>query len=101
MFCLVNAKPVTEIDALSILFGVQAHLVASGGVGGSEGAVVLVTQGDESAMKATVALIESIKGEKPVAGLKNVCESCRYSCRFAGMQEAELPAWVRDGYVAQ
>lgn len=100
MFCVVNAKAVTEIEAFKILFGVQTKLVASGGVGGSEGAVVLVMTGDESAVKAAMALVESIKGEKPVAGLKNVCETCRYACRFAGVAESELPAWV-SGAAAQ
>lgn len=100
MFCLVNAKAVTEIEAFKILFGVETKMVASGGVGGSEGAVVLVMMGDESAVKAAMALVESIKGEKRVAGLKSVCETCRYACRFAGMAESDLPAWVR-GEVAQ
>jgi hypothetical protein len=94
MFCLVNAKAVTEIEALKILFGVEARHVASGGVGGSEGAVVIVAMGEDAKVKAAVELVESIKGEKPVAGLKNACESCRAGCRFAGTKEADLPAWV-------
>ncbi|HEX9006536.1 MAG TPA: hypothetical protein VF889_04540 [Bacteroidota bacterium] len=100
MFCLVNAKVVTEIEALRILFGVEAKMVASGGVGGSEGAVVLAVNGDDSAVRATTALVEAIKGEQPVKGLKAVCEKCRYACRFAGTKEADLPAWVR-GVAAQ
>ncbi len=100
MFCLVNAKVVTELEALKIMFGVEARLVAAGGVGGSEGAVVLVVTGEDNAVKAALSLVESIKGEKPMAGLKNVCETCRYACRFKGTKEADLPAWLRDGYAA-
>jgi hypothetical protein len=95
MFCLTNAIPVTEIEALKILSGVEAKHVASGGVGGSEGAVVMVVMGEDARVKAAIDLVEGIKGEKRVAGLKNVCEPCRYACKFAGWKEAELPAWVR------
>ncbi len=100
MFCLVNARVVTEIEALKILFRVESKHVASGGVGGSEGAVLLVVMGEEANVKGAIALVESIKGEKPVAGIKNVCESCRYACRYAGWREADLPAWVRGQVTA-
>jgi len=95
MYCLVKAKPVTEIEALRILFGVEAKHVASGGIGGTEGAVVLVVMGEEARVKAAISLVESIKGEKPLAPLKGTCATCRYACRFAGKQEAELPAWLQ------
>ena len=95
MYCLVKAKVVTEIQALRILFGVEAKHVASGGVGGSEGAVVLVMMGEESKVKEAIALIESIKGEKALRPLKGTCATCEYACRFAGMQEADLPAWLQ------
>jgi hypothetical protein len=42
---LSGAKVVTEIEALKILAGVEAFHVASGGSGGSEGAVTLVAEG--------------------------------------------------------
>ncbi len=38
---------VTEIEALGILAGVEARHIASGGIGGSEGAVVLLLEGTE------------------------------------------------------
>ena len=41
------ALVVTEIEALGILAGVDARHVASGGIGGSEGAVVLLIEGTE------------------------------------------------------
>ena len=101
MFCLVNARAVTEIEALRILFGVDVKHVASGGVGGSQGAVVLVMMGEDAKVKSAIELVEGIKGEKPVAGMKNVCESCRYACKFAGWKEADLPAWVRGQAAAE
>ena len=95
MFCLTNATPVTEIEALRILCGVEAKHIASGGIGGSEGSVVLAIMGEDANVKAAIALVESIKGEKPVASFKGDCETCRYACRFAKTKEADLPAWLQ------
>lgn len=95
MYCLTNTTVVTEIQALKILFGVEAKHIASGGVGGSEGAVVMVMMGEEANVKEAIALIEGIKGEKPVPALKGRCSVCQYACRYAGMEEAQLPAWLQ------
>lgn len=62
---LVKGKIVTEIQALAILFGVNATMVGAGGIGGSEGAVVLVVEGGEADVDKAFAFIKSIKGEKP------------------------------------
>ncbi|MDA1297440.1 MAG: hypothetical protein O3B04_05490 [Chloroflexi bacterium] len=61
---VVNAKVVTEIQALEILTGVTAVHVASGGVAGSEGAVILALTGEEDVVKAAFELAESVKGEE-------------------------------------
>ncbi len=95
IFMLPKAIPVTEIVALKTLFGVEAKHVASGGVGGSEGAVVLIMMGEEAAVKAAIDLLESIKGERPVKGALGECLTCKYACRFRGLREAELPEWLR------
>jgi hypothetical protein len=58
---------VTEIQALAILAGVRATHIASGGVGGSEGAVVLSMEGPEAAVDKAFEIVKSIKGEPPVA----------------------------------
>ncbi|MFC1992927.1 hypothetical protein ACFLV3_03855 [Chloroflexota bacterium] len=58
-------KVVTEIQAFAILTGVRAYHLASGGVGGSEGAVVLALEGDEESIKKAFELAKSIKGEPP------------------------------------
>lgn len=63
---LVKAKVVTEIQALAILFSVSATMVGAGGIGGSEGTVALVVEGDEASVDKAFGLIKSIKGEKPV-----------------------------------
>lgn len=54
---------VTEIQALGLLAGVRARHVAAGGVGGSEGAVVLLIEGYEDGLQKAVAAVEAVKGE--------------------------------------
>ena len=63
---VIMGKVVTEIQALAIFAGVRAYHLASGGVGGSEGAVVLAIEGDEDKVVKAFDLIKSIKGEPPV-----------------------------------
>jgi hypothetical protein len=94
MFLIPNANVVTEIRALKILANVDAKLVAAGGIGGSEGSVVLVAEGAEPGVKKAISLIESIKGEKPVPPLKGLCKKCLYTCKFRGMEEEDLPSWL-------
>ncbi len=62
----ITGKVVTEIQALGVLAGVKAYHVCSGGVGGSEGAVVLSVEGDETHVKKALDLVNSIKNEPPV-----------------------------------
>lgn len=94
MFLLSNANIVTEIRALKILANVNAKLVAAGGIGGSEGSVVLTAEGAEPNVKKAISFVESIKGEKPVPPLKGVCKTCLYNCKFKGMEEEDLPSWL-------
>jgi len=54
---------ITEIEALGILTGVNATLLASGGIAGAEGAVRLLLDGTDEQVEAAVKLVESIKGE--------------------------------------
>lgn len=63
---VVVSKVVTEIQAFAFLAGVRACHIASGGVGGSEGAVVLSLEGDEEKIEKAFELVKSIKGEPPV-----------------------------------
>lgn len=54
---------VTEIQALGLLAGIRARQVAAGGVGGSEGAVVLLLEGSEERLNEAVEVIRQVKGE--------------------------------------
>lgn len=61
----VQGEIITEIEALEILTGVEAHQIGAGGVCGAEGGVWLAVWGTEEQIAATKALVESIQGEPP------------------------------------
>ncbi len=60
---VVNALVVTEIQAIELLTGVTAVHVGSGGVAGSEGAVMLALEGEHDVVLKAFELIGDIKGE--------------------------------------
>ena len=63
---LVEAKAITEIQALAILCGVKAYQLGAGGVAGSEGSVQLAIEGDEDKVNQAFDLCLSLKNEAPV-----------------------------------
>lgn len=54
----------TEIDAIALLTGARAEMVAAGGVGGAEGAVLLALRGSDEQMKAAGKLLNQICHEE-------------------------------------
>jgi len=69
---LVEAKAITEIEALALLFGVNAYQIGAGGVAGSEGSVHLAIEGDEDKVGRAFELCISLKNE-PLVGIPDVC----------------------------
>lgn len=61
---------VTEIEALALLCGVEARLLAAGGVAGAEGAVWLLLDGSREQLDTALALHNELKSE-PNLGLAN------------------------------
>jgi hypothetical protein len=55
----------TELDAIKLLTGAQAHLIAAGGVYGAEGAVWLGIAGTDEQIRAATELIQSVADEPP------------------------------------
>jgi len=55
----------TELEAIELLIGAQAYLVAAGGVYGAEGAVWLGIEGNEEQIEAAAQLIQSLADEPP------------------------------------
>lgn len=66
MFPLSGAEIVTEVEALELLFEVEAVPVSAGGIGGSEGSIGLVVRGPEEEVDRVISLVKSIKGEPPL-----------------------------------
>jgi hypothetical protein len=66
MAVLTGAQLVTEIEALEMLFGVDAWQIASGGIDGSEGAVTIAVEGSQDAVKAAMESAVSLATEPPI-----------------------------------
>ena len=83
LFPCPNGKTITEIDAVNILSSAIAVPVASGGLGGAEGATTLIIKGTEEQVKEAIEFIEQSKGAKlPSLRLSN-CSDCPVPhCRF-------------------
>ncbi|MCX6674028.1 MAG: hypothetical protein NTY37_09650 [Methanothrix sp.] len=60
----VPGEVFTEIEAIRLLTGAKAELVAGGGVGGAEGAVWLALRGSEEQMEKAEELMREVSGEK-------------------------------------
>jgi hypothetical protein len=93
--CVTDGTVVTEIQALNSLFGVRAVHFASGGYGGAEGSVTLVVEGGDDDVNKCVNFIETVKGEPPLPGVKGPCKTCPILCSFQGLDEADLPGYLR------
>jgi hypothetical protein len=61
----VHGDVFTEIEALRVLFGVEALPIAAGGVGGAEGAVWLACFGAQEQLDAVNALGDQLRDEPP------------------------------------
>jgi len=61
----VPGEVFTEIEALSLLTGARADIIAAGGVRGAEGAVRLAVWGSNEEIEKANALMASVVGEPP------------------------------------
>ena len=66
LYPVTSGLVVTEIQALGILAGVAVRHVASGGIAGSEGAVVLLLEGSAHDVGKAWDLVQSVKDEPAV-----------------------------------
>ena len=63
---LTSFDVITELEALEILSGVEATVVAGGGIGGSEGSRTFVVEGTEEQVKDAFSYIKQVHDEPPV-----------------------------------
>ncbi|MCX7981479.1 MAG: hypothetical protein N2572_01025 [Syntrophales bacterium] len=64
-YLTVNGQIITEIEALEILTGARATLIAAGGVAGAEGAILLAVEGSREAEEKAEWIFSEIKDETP------------------------------------
>lgn len=95
MMPLMNTLIVTEIEALSILAGVSATLVAAGGICGSEGAVTLVMEGEAGKVNKVLDLVEEFKGSETPQPPVQECAGCTLRCDYRGKSGEDLPRNLR------
>jgi len=83
LFPCPTGVTVNEVRAIEMLSGASAIPIASGGLGGAEGAVTLVLKGKADAVKKALDFIEQSKGARfPDLRLCN-CNDCPVpNCRF-------------------
>ncbi len=114
MVPMMNARVITELESMRILFDLEAHHVGGGGVDGSEGSVVVAAEGSKEDLDRAIPLMEAIKGEPPLRPRKSLCLDCLPTtpsmlakakeqfagrkirfCRFRGKKEEELPHYLQ------
>jgi hypothetical protein len=66
-FLPVPGEVFTEIDAILLLTGASAEIVAAGGICGAEGSIWLVVSGKSSQIYAAEELLKSISAEPAFA----------------------------------
>jgi hypothetical protein len=93
LFPCPTGVTVNEVRAIEILSGASAIPIASGGLGGAEGAITLVLKGKADEVKKALDFVEQSKGARfPDLRLCN-CNDCPVpNCRFpmAGKSWASL-----------
>ena len=83
----IKADPITEIQALKMLTGVDALPIAGGGIGGAEGSFMFVIKGEEKEVKETMKLVKGMKGAKLPEVEMPDCQTCHFpGCNFAGRE---------------
>ncbi len=83
LFAYPSGTSITEIDAVKLLSGAVAIPVASGGLGGAQGAITLIIKGRNKQVKDALEFIEQSKGAKlPALRLSNCSDCFVPHCRF-------------------
>lgn len=79
---VVTGRVVTEVDALRMLTGVKAIPMGAGGIGGAEGTITLLLDGEGEYVEEAWNLIKQVKGEKPLLAITEKCSKCTYNCIY-------------------
>lgn len=80
MFVVSTGQIITEVEALTALFAVDAAVVAAGGVAGTEGAITVAAQGEPDAVDAVMQYVHKLKKEPQFGVQKRGCPECNAPC---------------------
>jgi hypothetical protein len=95
LYPVKGGTTVTEIQAVEILSGAQAIPIAAGGVGGAEGATVMVIDGTREQVTKAVEFVEHCKGVRLPVARPLPCSLCgSMDCHFPVRQKHWDPRWA-------
>lgn len=95
LYPVKGGTTVTEIQAVEILSGAHAVPVAAGGVGGAEGAAVLVIEGTEAQVTRAIDFVEQSKGARLPVARPLPCHLCgSMDCHFPVREKHWDPRWA-------
>jgi hypothetical protein len=94
MMPLVGASVITEKQALEGAAKVTVTQVAAGGIGGSEGAVTLLLEGERGQLETAIKEVEQVKGTRAPEPVLQQCGQCNHLCDFRGLTENALPEYL-------
>jgi hypothetical protein len=96
LFPCPEGRTVTEIDAIEILSGAKAVPIASGGLGGAEGATTLILKGTPERVKRAIGFVEQSKGARlPPLRLSDCIDCPVPDCRFPVGEKH----WAQDPFI--
>jgi hypothetical protein len=85
----ISGTVVTEISAVETLSGAQAIQIAAGGVGGAEGATIMVVKGEKEQVAKAAEYLASVKGAALPELNILACEECpRTKCHLSPVFDA-------------
>lgn len=81
----IDGEVITEIEAIKILTGAEAYPIASGGLEGGEGSIVLVIKGDSNQINKLKDILREVKGNRLPSIEINECKTCKWkTCPWRG-----------------
>ncbi len=80
---IIRGKIINEIEAVKILTGAEAEVMAAGGIAGAEGSTTLLISGTKTQVSALLKIVKKIKGIRDPK-INVSCASCKHSdCFYA------------------
>jgi hypothetical protein len=95
LYPVKGGTTVTEIQAVEILSGAHAVPIAAGGVGGAEGATVMVIDGTKAQVTKAIGYVEQSKGVRLPVPKPLPCHLCgSMDCHFPVREKHWDPRWA-------